>query len=573
MLFLPRLLSFEFSEGREILIMENGKHLIMPRLFQRVVLTLGLLTCLTFLIGQSYFAKAAAPSSSSADVTVDFGSRQNTAYPIPANFLGVGGNNIGLAYQTNSQNITQANFRLTRLVSDIILSIFPTEASLTQPGQQVWTKFDQQMTVVANNHLQPIITLAYSPKWLQPQNQTPPQSNPCLTNKVKRDPSRVRPYYIVNGTDEGYQKWGAMAAQVVLHMHKTFPTVPALYEIWNEPDGEAYMCVADSDPNPLQTKLVEYKAIVAAAGHQMRQEAAKDGQPVSIGGPAMQYPLQKVLALWLPGLLDDAATNQYFDFFTYHRYLYGTSFSDLVKHTQDPELGATAEYEQVASAVHAGKQPNAAKTPIYVDEYNMNSCTNQTCRNNATYAPLNNALYIVDFLNSVIDPSSPYGSASSVPAGLSYYAWNLPSQYICLFGEINSSMNCSTNGTLQPYPQYYTYDLFGDPRYMDITNGAYVANSVTVNPAGVYATAFYNNGHDNIVIVNTTGSAFSALQVLSQHLGGSVRIDATQFTLQYKQDPSNPITSQTVTLTMTGSGYQGSLNVPAYTTVALSIAV
>jgi len=551
--------------------MEKGKQSITPRFFQKAALTLGLLICLSFLIGQSYFAKAEAPSS--ADVTVDFGSRQNTQNPIPTNFLGVGGNNIGLAYQSNGQNITQANFHLTRLISDMILSIFPTEASLTQTGQQVWDKFDQQMTVVKDNNLQPIITLAYSPKWLQPQNQTPPQPNPCLTNRAKQDPSRVRPYYIVNGNDEGYQKWGAMAAQVVLHMHKTFPTVPALYEIWNEPDGNAFMCVPDSDPNPIQTRLTEYKAIIAAAGNQMRQASVEDGQSISIGGPAMQYPLQNVLSLWLPALLNDAATNKYFDFFSYHRYLYGTSFSDLVKHAQDPELGVTAEYEQVAKAVHAGKQPNAANTPIYIDEYNMISCTNKTCRNDAKYAPLNNALYIVDYLNSVIDPSSPYKSAASVPTGLSYYAWNLPGQYICMFGQINSNMNCSTSGTLKPYPQYYAYDLFGDARYLDITNGAYMANSVIVNQAGVYATAFYNNGHDNIVIVNTTGSAFSALQVLAQHPGGSVHVNATQFTLQVDKNPSNPITSQTVTLTKVGSDYQGALNVPAYTTVALSIQV
>src|SRR5205085_6925020 len=62
-------------------------------------------------------------TSINADISADFGSRQNKAYPIPSTFLGVGGNNIGLAVSQVGNYIPQANFRLTRLVSDIILGI------------------------------------------------------------------------------------------------------------------------------------------------------------------------------------------------------------------------------------------------------------------------------------------------------------------------------------------------------------------------------------------------------------------------------------------------------------------
>src|SRR5205823_12531667 len=78
--------------------------------------------------------------------------------------------------------IPRANFRLTRLVSDILLSIFPTPASATNPSQQIWDKFDAQISEAASANLRPIITLAYSPRWLQPQNQNPSQPNYCLSS-------------------------------------------------------------------------------------------------------------------------------------------------------------------------------------------------------------------------------------------------------------------------------------------------------------------------------------------------------------------------------------------------------
>src|SRR2546421_11763802 len=55
----------------------------------------------------------AAPSS--ADVTVDFGSRQNKAHPIPSSLLGVGGIGIGYALNHDGSAVPQANFRLTKL--------------------------------------------------------------------------------------------------------------------------------------------------------------------------------------------------------------------------------------------------------------------------------------------------------------------------------------------------------------------------------------------------------------------------------------------------------------------------
>src|SRR5437588_2822810 len=118
-----------------------------------------------------------APATGTADVTVDFGSRQNRAYPIPSQFLGVGGIGMGTALNHDGSSVAEANFRLTKLGDyDFLSLIFPTAASLTDPSQQNWTKFDTEMTMVVNYHLQPIITLAYTPSWLQPQNQNPPHA-------------------------------------------------------------------------------------------------------------------------------------------------------------------------------------------------------------------------------------------------------------------------------------------------------------------------------------------------------------------------------------------------------------
>src|SRR5258707_7590661 len=40
-------------------------------------------------------------TNSSANITVDFGSRQNNAYPIPSQFLGIGGIDMAIAIQNN----------------------------------------------------------------------------------------------------------------------------------------------------------------------------------------------------------------------------------------------------------------------------------------------------------------------------------------------------------------------------------------------------------------------------------------------------------------------------------------
>ena len=192
-------------------------------------------------MGQSYLLQPHKTGSSSnvvigkgitgpIDVSADFGSRQNKAYPIPYQFLGVGGIGMGTAVNNDGSAIPQANFRLAKVGDyDYMSLIFPTAASLTNPSQQSWTKLDAEMTNVVAYHLQPIITLGYTPSWLQPQNQNPPQHNPCLTNNPPAQATRIKPMYLVNGQDQGPQIWGQLAALMVAHVDHNFPQVHAMY--------------------------------------------------------------------------------------------------------------------------------------------------------------------------------------------------------------------------------------------------------------------------------------------------------------------------------------------------------
>jgi hypothetical protein len=148
-------------------------------------------------------------TAASANVTVDFAKRQINEYPIPSTFLGVGGVGLKLIVRNNSDGnaIRQANFHLTKLGDyDFMSQIFPTASSVTNPAQQDWSLFDTEMTLAANYNMQPLISLEYTPTWLQPQNQSPPQPNPCLLDRPQQNAHAVKPMYLVNGQDQGPQK-------------------------------------------------------------------------------------------------------------------------------------------------------------------------------------------------------------------------------------------------------------------------------------------------------------------------------------------------------------------------------
>lgn len=519
---------------------------------------------------------------SSADITVDFGNRQTNAYPIPSTFLGVGGVGLKLIVRNNNDanTIRQANFHLTKLGDyDFISQIFPTASSVTNPALQNWSLFDTEMSLAANFNMQPLISLEYTPTWLQPQNQSPPQTNPCLINNPPFDPHSAKPMYLVNGQDHGPQMWGQLAALVVAHVDKYFRQSHALYEIWNQPDGSQFLCMPPNDQNADQDRLSAYRAMFAAAALLMKQQASKDGVQIKLGGPDLVYALKQHLTTWFPTLLSDPAIYPYIDFISYHRYIAGSSFNSgstsFVASSQDTMLGVAAQYEQIASIVHNGKQPNARNTPIYIDEYSLSSCNPPSCQNSPKYSPLMNGLFILDYLNAVKDKQSSYGPASAVPAGLVFYSWDIPLHYLCMFGVYDAAMDCGIQNypTIQPYPEYFAYALLGATNYLNITDSAYVANAASANPTGVYVNGFYTRTLDSTAIVNTTTTDYTTLHVYLQNPGTVSVSQANLYTLAFNAaSPGSSISSKQVSLVPVTGGFMVTVHLPPDTMIGISLA-
>ncbi|HLZ81906.1 MAG TPA: hypothetical protein VKP04_09755, partial [Ktedonobacteraceae bacterium] len=248
-----------------------------------------------------------------------------------------------------------------------------------------------------------------------------------------------------------------------------------------------------------------------------------------------------------------------------------TSWATLVSNTQGQNTtGYSYLFQDISAYVRNGKQPNPGQTPIYLDEYNGSPCSPVNCPADPTYGPLWNALLLVDLLNTVLIPVSPNGLAQNPPAGLSYFTWNEPpgGDQWCMFGTIDTNYDCALTGPIQPYPQYYAYQLFGGANFLNITDGGYVANAVTTNLQGVYATGFYTSTKDNLVIVNTSATAYTNLTIGIQNPGKTTATTATVFTL----NRANPqIATSQATIQESGNGYMTVVSLPAYTTVALSI--
>ena len=129
---------------------------------------------------------------------------------------------------------------------------------------------------------------------------------------------------------------------------------------------------------------------------------------------------------WLTPFLHDSTTAPYVDFVSFHQYFGGPSglgvtwdkdTPSLYDDTQNVSTGAFGDYKRVEAIVAAGAQPGGASTPIYITEYNTNWAFFQDCcKNNPTYAPLFNALYLTDLLDSV------YNGVAHIPNKVHYFA-------------------------------------------------------------------------------------------------------------------------------------------------------
>jgi virulence-associated protein VapD len=236
----------------------------------------------------------------------------------------------------------------------------------------------------------------------------------------------------------------------------------------------------------------------------------------------------------------------------------------LYELTQDPTIGAFAEYNDVLADVAAGKQPGGAETPIYISEYNTNwAFFNDCCRNNATYAPVWNALYVTDLLDSV------YKGSAKMPNKLIYFAGSAY-PWFCMIGVLDTNLDClySAGATPVPYPQYYTYQLFASSTYLGLQGGGYMAKSLSTptGGGGLATTAFYTSTQDAVVIVNPTSTAYPHISVTLANPGFA----STQGTL-YSVVNGAEIQSSGISFSVQGTSFTTTIDVPAYSVQGVSL--
>jgi glycosyl hydrolase family 39 (putative alpha-L-iduronidase)/Big-like domain-containing protein len=473
-------------------------------------------------------------------VSVDFGSRTDTSWPIPPNLF-----TASLAYFTGWSSaglLTQGGISGVRVYANI-QNVYAT----TTPD---WSKIDSTITSIKNAGMRPILQLVFTPSWLQPS------PNPCsgVTDLYRAPPKDLT-------------KWANIAASYVTHMNSKFPGLIQDYEIWNEPDLQGFLCVSD---NTDATRRSTYFNIYAAAAPSMR--AAAGGNTIRIGGPVIAAPDRRATS-WIQPFVNNASLAPYIDFVSYHHYFgynnhltWDSGVDNVYSRTQGLPRGVISMYNKVAGIVKAGLQPNAASTPIYITEYNVDSDTTvDCCRNSPQYSPVWNAMFVGDLLNTV------YQGAGHVPGKLTYYA--ISNKYIamCLLGTINAAMDCAypTSGSPSPYPQLTTYKLLATPQYLGLGSGGYNAKSVSpaAKQAGIIVAGFYNANRDSVFLVNPTGTPFSQVPVKLLNPGYD-----NPDGISYLLDSSHKnISSQYLYLAANGGGFTTTVDLPAYSVVGITL--
>jgi hypothetical protein len=468
-----------------------------------------------------------------SSITADFGSRANNTSPVPSNVFGYGrGESLVSTDQRNL--LTDAGVTVSRMSAQI----FNVFKSGSTPD---WTKIDPMIATVQAAGQHAILQLNQSPTWLQPTTGS------CAGNSFAA-PTDVN-------------AWVQIAVQYVQHMDTAFPGIVTDYEIWNEPNSTGMCTTADH--------LKTYTALYAAAAPAMK--AVQVSKPIRVGGPVLSGYSQ----IWLNSLLTGPSTAPYVDFVSYHQYFFGTGqlqvqwdaytgLISLYEATQDVSNGAAATYARVAAQVAAGNQPGGAQTPIYVTEYNDNwGFFNTCCRNDPTYAPLFNALYLTDMLNSV------YSGSARVPGNIDYFAGSAY-PWFCIIGYPDTGSDClnSVGATLAPYPQYYAFQLLASPRYLGLSAGGYMAKSISTptGGGGLATTAFYTGAKDAVVIVNPTSTPYSQITVTLANPG----LSGTQGT-QYQIVNGAQITTTPISFSGQGTSLSTTISVPPYSVQAVSL--
>jgi Glycosyl hydrolases family 39 len=478
------------------------------------------------------------PVSSAQTVTANFGQRKLTARSIPAGMFGI--NLATLQDPGTLRELQQAGISWTRKMSKI-----PEVYASKTPN---WSQLDWYMRLMDQTGQHPLIVLDGTPPWLQPS------SKPC---GASGNPERAAPSDV--------NQWAQIAAAYVAHLDENFPRAVKYYEIWNEPELDQSLCVADGTD---ATRYKTYLAMYSAAAKAMRAQAAKDGYAIKIGGPSIsRFSLGPE---WIGGLVSNSSTAPYVDFVSYHSYITGSvqiqngmNWSSLYSTTQSSNQGELHYYKMMYSLVRAGKQPHPAQTPIFVTEYNDGwSYQQDCCRNSQAYGALWNVTVLVDFLNSY------YAGANAAPARVFYYAGNAP-PYFCIAGTWNSTMNCDST-SLSFYPQYYAFQLMASTSYLGLSQGGHMAASVSpVNTqSGLLATAFFTGSKDVFVIVNPTATNYASVKIVANNAGFS-NARGTRYVLN---SANYQIAANSLTLSKISGGFSVYVKVPAHSTVAVTMA-
>jgi hypothetical protein len=362
-------------------------------------------------------------------------------------------------------------------------------------------------------------------------------------------------------------EWSSIMVQYVQHMDTTFPGIVTDYEIWNEPNLS--LCVP-----PGTTALNEYIKLYAAIAPPMKAQAATDGSTIHIGGPGSAG----LDPSWVTAMLNDPVISKNIDFMSYHQYLFGGSqigaqwdvyagYPSVYQRTQNALTDPAITYEYAASLVGAGTQPQGANLPIYVSEYNLNSAfAKDCCRDDPTYGPLWNGLYVADLLNVVY----AYNNAPRPVSRMVYYAATAP-PYFCLIGSIDANMDCAypANTPPQPYPQYFAYQLIAGSTYLGLEGGGYMAKSIS--PAtlgnGLVVTAFYTPNLDAVVVINPSKYAYTDMPISILNTG----LKSPAGTL-YQIVNGQSIQSSSVSLqSQGGMSYSTTITIPPYSVQAISL--
>ena len=152
--------------------------------------------------------------------------------------------------------------------------------------------------------------------------------------------------------------------------------------------------------------LKTYLAIYAAAAPLMKQQAALDRQSIRVGGPV----LSGYSAAWFTNLLTNPGTKDYVDFLSYHQYMYGSNAlpvqwdtyngnESLYEMTQDPSKGPVGNVQQ--SCCPGDSRRKTEHPYLHHRIQHQLGLPQDCCRNDATYAPIWNSMYVADMLNSV----------------------------------------------------------------------------------------------------------------------------------------------------------------------------